>query len=654
MPRRVKQRLALVAGVVLAAFFISFRPIRIGHVEEYRVELTMRFELEEPASKLAPKGQAFDQAVEDALMNAKLEMTDAELVGEHILVVRGEAESKGGALKMRERILKLMEKKFPKAHLIEGSQREVGMRPLLKLGVVNILVPKPKLNLGLDLQGGARVVLQCKRAEFQYKLAQPIGKEPEKRIPVRHKLIAALREKGLDEFELAIDEATGQFITVLTQAKSKSELNRQERLIGAALRQVLGDVREAAKPKLYPFSPDVVDTVIEIIRRRIDRYGVAEAQIYRHGEDKVVVELPGVRHAAEAIKLIGRTAVLELKLVPTKYKVSEEGGKTVFRDEQGKTIPPMQVYLESRTVITGKDLKPPCRVTYDEMNRPAVAFTLQKASSKKFAYETGRNIGRHLAIWFDRECISAPVIRDRISTHGIITGRFTFEEARNLKVLLDAGSLPVPVSVVWNRTVSPTLGRDVIHKSTIAGVLGLIMIVVFMVAYYRLPGMIACIALGLYGLLILAAFSAPIAGWRPTLTLPGVIGFLLSLGMAVDANIIIFERLKEELRSGRTLHTAIEVAFNRAWTAILDANVTTLIACVFLYNFGTGPVKGFALTLGIGVAASMFSAIVATKAMLEGATYTSAAKRSDLFLTIADNPRVRKVLRLDEVARSKS
>lgn len=646
MPKRIKQRLLLVVSVMVVAFFVAFRPIYIGSIEEYRVEVTMRFELEEEASKLAPKGQTLDQAVEDALMNAKLEMTDAELIGEHVLVVRGEAESKGAAIKMRERILKLMGKKFPKAHLIESSQREVGMRPLLKLGTVSILVPKPKLNLGLDLQGGARVVLQCKRAELQYKLEQPIGKEAEKRIPIRHKLIAALREKGLDEFELLIDETTGQFITVRTQAKSKEELARQARLIETTLRQLLGNAREAAKPKLYPFSPDVVDTVIEIIRRRIDRYGVAEAQIYRHGEDKIVVELPGVRHAAEAIKLIGKTAILELKLVPTKYRVSEEGGKTVFRDEQGKAIPPMQVYLESRTVITGKDLKPPCRVTYDEMNRPAVAFTLQKASSKKFAYETGRNIGRHLAIWFDRECISAPVIRDRISTHGIITGRFTFEEARNLKVLLDAGSLPVPVSVVWNRTVSPTLGRDVIHKSTIAGVLGLIMIVVFMVGYYRLPGVLACIALTLYGLLMLAAFSAPIAGWRPTLTLPGVIGFLLSLGMAVDANIIIFERLKEELRSARTLHTAIEVAFSRAWTAILDANVTTLIACVFLYNFGTGPVKGFALTLGIGVVASMFSAIVATKAMLEGVTYTSIAQRRSWFLTLSDNPRLRAALKL--------
>lgn len=646
MPKRVKQRLLLVIGVMVVAFFVAFRPIYIGSIEEYRVELTMRFELEEAASKLAPKGQTLDQAVEDALMDAKLEMTDAELIGEHVLVIRGDAESKGAAIKMRERIMKLMGKKFPKAHLIESSQREVGVRPLLKLGNVSILVPKPKLNLGLDLQGGARVVLQCKRAELQYKLAQPIGKEAEKRIPIRHKLIAALREKGLDEFELLIDEAIGQFITVRTQAKNKDELARQARLIEATLRQLLGDVKEAAKPKLYPFSPDVVDTVIEIIRRRIDRYGVAEAQIYRHGEDKIVVELPGVRHAAEAIKLIGKTAILELKLVPTKYRVSEEGGKTVFRDEQGKAIPPMQVYLESRTVITGKDLKPPCRVTYDEMNRPAVAFTLQRASSKKFAYETGRNIGRHLAIWFDRECISAPVIRDRISTHGIITGRFTFEEARNLKVLLDAGSLPVPVSVVWNRTVSPTLGRDVIHKSTIAGVLGLIMVVVFMISYYRLPGVLACIALTLYGLLMLAAFSAPIAGWRPTLTLPGVIGFLLSLGMAVDANIIIFERLKEELRSARTLHTAIEVAFSRAWTAILDANVTTLIACVFLYNFGTGPVKGFALTLGIGVVASMFSAIVATKAMLEGVTYTSMAQRRSWFLTLSDSPRFREALKL--------
>jgi len=649
MPRRVKQYLLLVAGVTVIAFLMAFNPVRFGEVEEYRVELTMRFELGEPASKLAPKGKTLDQEIEDRLVDAKLEMTDAELVGEHILVIKGEAQSKSEALKMRDRILKVISKHLPTAVLIEGTEKEVGVRPLLKLGALTIVAPKPKLNLGLDLQGGVRVVLQCKRAEFQYKLEKPIGKAPEKRIPIRHKLIAELRERGLKEFELFIDEATGQFITIRTQAKNRSELSKQAMLIGSALRKVVGSVEEAAKPKLYPFSPDVISTVIEIIRRRVDKYGVAESQIYRHGEDKIVVELPGLKHAMEAVKLIGQTAILELKLVPTKYRVTEEGGKTVFKDERGNTIPPMQVYLESEPVITGKDLKPPCRVTYDEMNRPAVAFTLQRASAKKFASVTGRNIGRHLAIWFDRECISAPVIRDRISTHGIITGRFTFDEARNLKVLLDAGSLPVPVSVVWSKTVSPTLGRDVIHKSTLAGIIGLIMIVAFMIVYYRLPGVIACIALMLYGLLMLSAFSAPIPGWRPTLTLPGVIGFLLSLGMAVDANIIIFERLKEELRSARTLRTAIDTAFHRAWTAILDANVTTLIACVFLYNFGTGPVKGFALTLGIGVVVSMFSAIVATRGMLEGVAYTAVAQKRSWFLTFFDNPKVRRLFKLGEV-----
>lgn len=648
MPKRVKQRLIIVLGVMVVAFFVSFKPIRIGQLEEYRIELIMRYELEEPASKLAPKGKTLDQSVEDALMDAKLEMTNAELVGEYILVIKGDAEDKGEAIKMREGILKLIDKRFPKAHLIESSEREVGVKPLFKIGTVAVFTPKPKLNLGLDLRGGARVVLQCKRAELQYRLAQPIGKEPGKRIPARHKLIRALREKGLDEFEVFIDEVSGQFIVMRTQAKNKKELDYQARLIEITLRQHFGDAK-LEKSTLYPSTPDVIDTVIEIIRRRVDRYGVSEAQIYRHGEDKIVVELPGLWHAAKALELIGKTAVLELKLVPAKYKVSEEGGKTVFRDEQGRVIPPMQVYLESKDVITGKDLKPPCRVTYDEMNRPAVAFTLQRKSSKRFAYYTGNNIGRHLAIWFDRECISAPVIRDRISTHGIITGRFTFEEARDLKVLLDAGSLPVPVSVIWNRTVSPTLGMDVIHKCSIAGVIGLILIVAFMIVYYRLPGVIACIALALYGFLMITAFSAPIPGWRPTLTLPGIIGFLLSLGMAVDANIIIFERLKEELRAARTLHTAIESAFTRAWTAILDANVTTLIACIFLYNFGTGPIKGFALTLGIGVAASMFSAIVATRAFLDGVTYTQLAQRRSWFLTLADNPKVRKALRLGEI-----
>ncbi|HID05655.1 MAG TPA: protein translocase subunit SecD, partial [Armatimonadetes bacterium] len=346
------------------------------------------------------------------------------------------------------------------------------------------------------------------------------------------------------------------------------------------------------------------------------------------------------------------TAILEIKLIPSKYRVSEtETGRTIFRDPQGKIVPPLQVYLESELVIRGENLKPPCRVTYDEMGRPAVSFQLDREGTRKFAYYTRRNVGRYLGIWFDRECISAPVIREPIpSGKGQISGGFeSMEEARDLKILLDAGALPVPVTVIWNRTISPTLGRDTIHKSIVAGMWGLVLIVAFMVFYYRLPGFLATLALVLYSLLVLAAFAAPIPQWRPTLTLPGVVGFLLSVGMAVDANVIIFERLKEELRLGKTLRTAIETAFHRAWTAILDANVTTLIAAFILYYYGTGPVQGFALTLSIGIIASLFSAIVATKAMLEAIAYTRFAEKRSWFLTLVDQPAFRRAFKLGEL-----
>ncbi|HEY3376668.1 MAG TPA: protein translocase subunit SecD, partial [Armatimonadota bacterium] len=266
-------------------------------------------------------------------------------------------------------------------------------------------------------------------------------------------------------------------------------------------------------------------------------------------------------------------------------------------------------------VVRGRDLSPTSGVTYDQQHRPAVSFSMRtKDAQTRFGVVTGSNIGRKLAIVLDGKIISAPVIQSQINGSGIISGGFKdLPEAQDLAVLLNAGALPVKVNIVENRTVSATLGADSVSASMKAGIIGLIAVLVFMIAYYRLPGLMANLALVIYIFLSLAVLKV----FGSTLTLPGIAGIIISIGMAVDANVIIFERLKEELKTQKPLESAIDVAFARAWTAILDSNVASIITGSVLYMLGTGAVKGFAVTLLIGVVVSMFTAITITRLFMK-------------------------------------
>lgn len=334
---------------------------------------------------------------------------------------------------------------------------------------------------------------------------------------------------------------------------------------------------------------DVMDSLQFSIENRVNSMGVAETVVQRVGKDRLLVEIPNISDPQRAKEYLGKTANLE-------FKRQKEGLK------KGEKI-----WVSSG--VSGKDLKR-AYVGSGAAGNWLVNFELNDKGAKKFAELTRKIEGEPLGIFFDGELVSSPVVRTAITGGaGYIEGIGSLEEVKDMVNLLNAGALPVPAKIIEENSVGPTLGLDSIEKSKIAGVIGLGLVMIFMLAYYRLPGIIANVALIIYGLFVFAIFKIiPV-----TLTLAGIAGFILSIGMAVDANILIFERTKEELRIGRTLYTAINAGFDRAFTSIFDSNMTTIITCVILYLLGTSIVKGFALTLAIGVIVSMFTAITVTK-----------------------------------------
>ena len=364
---------------------------------------------------------------------------------------------------------------------------------------------------------------------------------------------------------------------------------------------------------------DAMDGVLRVIRNRIDQLGVAEPVITRQGRDRIVAELPGIENPQRAIELIGKTALLEF--VDTGTRSLPQGAE--WKDNETVILPDNKttVKVPKKVILTGADLVD-ARGQFDQFGRPNVAFTFKSSAAKKFEDYTTQNIGKYLTIALDNRVISSPVINSPIPRgHGVIEGGFTLESARDLAVLLRGGALPVPVEVVENRTVGPLLGRDSIDRSLHAGYVATVMVVLFMGLYYGFSGVLADAALGVYTLMLFALLTVIGA----TLTLPGIAGFILSLGVAVDANVIIFEKVKEELRSGKTLRAAVSTGWSRAIVTILDSNATTLIGALVLLWLGTGPVRGFAVTLILGILTSIFTAIVVTRVFVDLSLDTSAA-----------------------------
>ena len=379
---------------------------------------------------------------------------------------------------------------------------------------------------------------------------------------------------------------------------------------------------------------DAIDRAIEILRNRIDQYGVGETPINRQGERWISVQLPGVSDPAAAEELIGKTALLEFRIVSDSAEAQKALEKaqelgTAF-DGNGKVLPEVAKLLPPGTEIfkskqdgylvlsatvplTGAHLENARVETGGNTGFPHIAFKLDAAGGKIFSQLTAANIHKRLAIVLDGMIHSAPNINSRIGSEGIIEGSFTMEEARNLAIVLRAGALPAPVSIIEKRTVGASLGEDSIHKGLMACLYGFLLVLAFMIVYYKVSGLVSGMALCINFLFLLALMSY----FGATLTLPGIAGVLLSLAMAIDANVLILERLREEYATGKPIAMIIPQAYDKAWSAILDSNVTTWIACIFLFQFGSGPVKGFAVTLTIGLLVGVFTAVYVTRAVYE-------------------------------------
>ena len=347
-------------------------------------------------------------------------------------------------------------------------------------------------------------------------------------------------------------------------------------------------VLEAEPENGIPLDETAMNRLIEVLDRRINGLGVAESLVQKAGSDRVIIELPGIHNADQAINMIGKTALMEFKLM----------------DDKGELGP---------TLLTGAALKK-AEVSYDNLGRPQIQFEMTNDGAIAFAKITRENIGKRLAITLDGAVQTAPMINSEIpSGNGVITGNYTVEEAKGTATLLNAGALPVKAKIVETRTIGASLGDESIAQSKKAAVLAMALIGIFMFIFYRLPGLVADLALLSFGVITFGALNFIDA----TLTLPGIAGLILSAGMAVDANVIIFERIKEELRLGNSVNGAIDAGFSKGFSSILDSNMTTLIITIILFTFGTGSVKGFAVTLTIGVVASMFTAITITKLFLQ-------------------------------------
>ncbi len=374
-----------------------------------------------------------------------------------------------------------------------------------------------------------------------------------------------------------------------------------------------------------PAKDDAADRAIEVIRNRIDEFGVRETSIQKQGEDEIVVQLPGVTDRERALEIIGRTALLEFKLVSAdqdKLKAAIDGnvpeGFELKRLEEDNE----PVLLESKAILTGDSLTDAfVHFGSGEFNEPVVSIKFNAEGAKKFADLTAANVGRRLAIVLDGKVQSAPRIREAIpSGEAVISGRFDVEQAQDLSIILRVGALPAPMRVEEERTIGPLLGQDSINSGVKAALVGVCLVFVAMIAYYLLAGLISDIALMLNLLMtvgILGMLPVLVPGVSATLTLPGIAGIALSLGMAVDANVLINERIREELAIGKNLRAAVANGYQKAFSAIFDSNLTTLLAAFFLFQFGTGPIRGFAVTLTIGLLTSMFTAIVVTRAIFE-------------------------------------
>ncbi len=470
-----------------------------------------------------------------------------------------------------------------------------------------------KVNLGLDLQGGMYLDVEVDSQAAVTRVLDRIAVEVED-----------LLLENLIDYNLV--ERRGAEVEVELSPGEKVEWNQPpfERLLRDVVVDPVGE--NAFRMSLPDEETDrilkgSVNQALEVIRNRIDSLGVNEPSIQRHGEQNLLIQLPGLKDRESAIRAIGTQAVLEFYLVednvtpstmnPARHTIKYEE----VRDPTTKKLLNRVPYVVGKRPVLAGDTVQDARIAISNQdNTPYVSISFNSLGSDRFGKITTRNRGRRLAIVLDNKVQSAPVIREAITGgEAQISGRFTMDEATDLAIVLRSGSLPAPISIREERTVGATLGEDSIRQGLASLGGGGILVVLFMLFYYRTPGMFAGLALAFNLLLILVV----LAGFQATLTLPGIAGIVLTMGMAVDANVLIFERIREELRHNSNVRAAIHEGFQKAVWTIFDANLTTLVAAFALLAFGTGPIKGFAVTLSVGILASMFTAIVVTRLLFD-------------------------------------
>lgn len=490
------------------------------------------------------------------------------------------------------------------------------------------VLPAEKIHLGLDLQGGMYLLLEVEAEKAVESYVEQVKSNladsvKEQGIPVgkleREKDRIVVEFSGPKE---KVDNILSGRFPMMHELSSSGEG-------GIWKVQLVLDSKEADNTKRK-----AIDQALEIIRNRIDQFGVSEPEITRQGTDQILVQLPGIRDPERAVNLIGKTALLEFKLVDDEGNVEEAlrgnippGDIILYQrsvDPQTGAVRKIPYLLKEKTLMTG-DVIRDARVAIDQQfHEPYVTMEFNEIGAKLFEQITGANVKKRLAIILDNNVYSAPVIQERIAGgRAQITGRFDMKEAGDLAIVLRAGALPAPVKIVEQRTVGPSLGQDSIHRGIISTLISAALVVLFMVFYYRFSGVIADVALVLNIVLTLATLAL----LHATLTLPGIAGLVLTVGMAVDANILIDERIKEELRLGKTVRAAVDQGYHRAFTAIFDSHITALISGLILYQFGTGPVKGFAVTLSIGILANLFTAVFVTRVIFDLITLRPGVKR---------------------------
>ena len=496
-------------------------------------------------------------------------------------------------------------------------------------GFVRRIIPDTRLKLGLDLKGGVHLVLEVDLETSKTELFRQHAHSIPEQLRADEVLCREVKQvEGQDALNVFIGipsrlrsdaDQKAQYLEKAQRLLNEIEFFEDAQVNNETETQSIYQLR-LSQSGIQKYSEQAIEQVLIVLRNRVDAFGVSEPSIRREANrPRIIVELPGAEDSSKPLQIVREMGRLEFKLV----KKSPAGGN--FWSGTADTPPPDNIpeeseiryhsetgnwyVLESPVLLTGDRITDAFPTTGRTSFDIVVSLSFDGAGRRKFAQVTGDHVGEHLAILLDGKVQSAPVIQDQIIGNAVIQGNFTYEEASYLSNILKAGAFPVGVQIAEERTVGPTLGKESIQSGIHAAIIGLGFVLIFMIIYYRFSGFIAIVALVFNMLIILGA----LAGFGAALTLPGIAGLVLTIGMAVDANVLIFERIREELRTGKAVWAAITSGYQRAFITILDANLTTFFTALVLYHFGTGPIKGFAVTLGIGILASMFTAIVVTR-----------------------------------------